>query len=147
MVAEGAAFVLQILAVRPRRVCGLANCGKLERCPSGLRSTLGKRVCVDAYRGFESHPLRQPFHIDAVPTVVPCRGDPGSGRLAAREPGQALTGAAMSVTVGVLRAPVFVLFSTGGLIVDVGASGCLRGVVVDFTFHLTACGAARARFR
>jgi len=45
--------------------------------------------------------------------VVPCRGDPGSGRLAAREPGQALTGAAMSVTVGVLRAPVFVLFFDG----------------------------------
>ena len=30
----------------------------LERCPSGLRSTLGKRVCVHAYRGFESRPLR-----------------------------------------------------------------------------------------
>ena len=29
-----------------------------ERCPSGLRSTLGKRVCVYAYRGFESLPLR-----------------------------------------------------------------------------------------
>src|SRR5438105_9467474 len=31
---------------------------KLERCPRGLRSTLGKRVCVKAHRGFESHPLR-----------------------------------------------------------------------------------------
>ena len=30
----------------------------LEGWPSGLRRTLGKRVCVDAYRGFESHPLR-----------------------------------------------------------------------------------------
>ncbi len=30
----------------------------MERCPSGLRSTLGKRVCVYAYRGFESLPLR-----------------------------------------------------------------------------------------
>src|SRR4029077_20849972 len=30
-----------------------------ERWPSGLRRTLGKRVYVKAYRGFESHPLRQ----------------------------------------------------------------------------------------
>ena len=30
----------------------------MERCPSGLRSTLGKRVYVKAYRGFESHSLR-----------------------------------------------------------------------------------------
>jgi hypothetical protein len=30
-----------------------------ERWPSGLRRTLGKRVCVKAYRGFESHSLRQ----------------------------------------------------------------------------------------
>ncbi len=29
----------------------------LEECPSGLRSTLGKRVYVNAYRGFESHLL------------------------------------------------------------------------------------------
>ena len=29
-----------------------------ERCPSGLRSTLGKRVNAKAFRGFESHPLR-----------------------------------------------------------------------------------------
>ncbi len=31
---------------------------RTERCPSGLRSTLGKRVCWRRYRGFESHPLR-----------------------------------------------------------------------------------------
>lgn len=31
----------------------------LEGCPRGLRSTLGKRVYVKAYRGFESHSLRQ----------------------------------------------------------------------------------------
>jgi hypothetical protein len=31
----------------------------VERWPSGLRRTLGKRVCVKAYRGFESHSLRQ----------------------------------------------------------------------------------------
>jgi hypothetical protein len=29
-----------------------------ERCPSGLRSTLGKRVCRQRYRGFESLSLR-----------------------------------------------------------------------------------------
>src|SRR5215831_10365472 len=29
-----------------------------ERCPSGLRSTLGKRVLGKLNRGFESHPLR-----------------------------------------------------------------------------------------
>jgi integrase len=31
----------------------------MERCPSGLRSTLGKRVYGQTYRGFESLPLRQ----------------------------------------------------------------------------------------
>src|SRR5207302_5651924 len=30
-----------------------------EGWPSGLRRTLGKRVYVKAYRGFESHSLRQ----------------------------------------------------------------------------------------
>src|SRR5690349_5671149 len=30
-----------------------------ERWPSGLRRTLGKRVCGKLYRGFESHSLRQ----------------------------------------------------------------------------------------
>src|SRR6266849_7316550 len=32
--------------------------GHLERWPSGLRRTLGKRVCGKPYRGFESHSLR-----------------------------------------------------------------------------------------
>ena len=32
-----------------------------ERCPSGLRSTLGKRVLGKLNRGFESHPLRHSF--------------------------------------------------------------------------------------
>ena len=32
---------------------------RTERCPSGLRSTLGKRVYMKVYRGFESHSLRQ----------------------------------------------------------------------------------------
>ena len=31
----------------------------LERCPSGLRSTLGKRVYSKGYRGFESLSLRR----------------------------------------------------------------------------------------
>ena len=34
----------------------------MERCPSGLRSTLGKRVYVYAYRGFESLPLRYMYY-------------------------------------------------------------------------------------
>src|ERR1700733_5622123 len=38
---------------------GTANFGATEGWPSGLRRTLGKRVCVKAYRGFESHSLRQ----------------------------------------------------------------------------------------
>jgi hypothetical protein len=32
--------------------------GHPERWPSGLRRTLGKRVCGKPYRGFESHSLR-----------------------------------------------------------------------------------------
>jgi hypothetical protein len=32
--------------------------GNVERWPSGLRRTLGKRVCGKLYRGFESHSLR-----------------------------------------------------------------------------------------
>src|SRR5262249_10172904 len=34
-----------------------------ERWPSGLRRTLGKRVYGKPYRGFESHSLRQRFHV------------------------------------------------------------------------------------
>src|ERR1700739_2151108 len=37
----------------------LMNQRPQEGWPSGLRRTLGKRVCVKAYRGFESHSLRQ----------------------------------------------------------------------------------------
>ena len=36
-----------------------AFCPSRERWPSGLRRTLGKRVYVNPYRGFESHSLRQ----------------------------------------------------------------------------------------
>src|SRR5215475_13985580 len=32
--------------------------GDPQRWPSGLRRTLGKRVCGKLYRGFESHSLR-----------------------------------------------------------------------------------------
>ncbi len=38
------------------------KCGKIgvvEVCPSGLRSTLGKRVCGQPYRRFESSRFRQ----------------------------------------------------------------------------------------
>ena len=38
---------------------GLPPAGTLERWPSGLRRTPGTRVYVKAYRGFESHSLRQ----------------------------------------------------------------------------------------
>ena len=53
----------EIWSERPRP--GLQNAadpakrGPPERWPSGLRRTLGKRVCGKPYRGFESHPLRQ----------------------------------------------------------------------------------------
>ena len=39
-----------------------------ERWPSGLRRTLGKRVCGKPYRGFESHSLRQPLNARDAPT-------------------------------------------------------------------------------
>ncbi len=32
--------------------------GNMERCQSGLLSTLGKRVNLNRFRGFESRPLR-----------------------------------------------------------------------------------------
>jgi hypothetical protein len=38
----------------------------VERCPSGLRSTLGKRVLGKLNRGFESHPLRHSFGISGL---------------------------------------------------------------------------------
>jgi hypothetical protein len=37
--------------------------GPPERWPSGLRRTLGKRVCGKPYRGFESHSLRHDSQI------------------------------------------------------------------------------------
>jgi hypothetical protein len=41
--------------------------GPPERWPSGLRRTLGKRVCGKPYRGFESHSLRQFIRGDYSP--------------------------------------------------------------------------------
>ena len=38
---------------------GAASFRRQEGWPSGLRRTLGKRVCVKAYRGFKSHSLRR----------------------------------------------------------------------------------------
>src|SRR2546423_2292079 len=43
--------------------------GSAERWPSGLRRTLGKRVCGKLYRGFESHSLRQQVS-DVTETIV-----------------------------------------------------------------------------
>ena len=40
--------------------CGICGDSTAERCPSGLRSTLGKRVLGKLNRGFKSHPLRHP---------------------------------------------------------------------------------------
>jgi hypothetical protein len=50
-----------------------------ERCPSGLRSTLGKRVLGKPNRGFESHPLRHTsfnlcFTSTLTPRVCDCSG-------------------------------------------------------------------------
>src|SRR6202050_749568 len=41
-----------------------------ERCPSGLRSTLGKRVLGKLNRGFESHPLRHSPCFSVIAVVV-----------------------------------------------------------------------------
>src|SRR2546423_9292725 len=44
--------------------------GSAEEWPSGLRRTLGKRVCGKPYRGFESHSLR---HLSVQPVAVSSR--------------------------------------------------------------------------
>jgi hypothetical protein len=51
--------------LRRRRFVRLLKLADAERCPSGLRSTLGKRVLGKLNRGFESHPLR---HSSEKPT-------------------------------------------------------------------------------
>ena len=44
--------------------------GAPERWPSGLRRTLGKRVCGKPYRGFESHSLRHLHDFVRQPTIL-----------------------------------------------------------------------------
>ena len=46
---------------RPRRVICYRVFSILERCPSGRRCTLGRRVCSREYRGFESPSLRTAY--------------------------------------------------------------------------------------
>src|SRR5437899_979523 len=55
-----------------------------EGWPSGLRRTLGKRVCGKPYRGFESHSLRQQV-IDITETI-PLTLQAESGRRADGKP-------------------------------------------------------------
>lgn len=48
----------------------------MEGCPSGLRSTLGKRVCGQLYHEFESRPFRQAIikimkNIKSLPHSIP----------------------------------------------------------------------------
>jgi hypothetical protein len=54
--------------------CYAERNASVERCPSGLRSTLGKRVLGKLNRGFESHPLRHPvipiFSLAFFPTEI-----------------------------------------------------------------------------
>src|SRR5229473_3960180 len=53
----------EISAITPALTCKSRHAPSREehpeRWPSGLRRTLGKRVCGKPYRGFESHSLRQ----------------------------------------------------------------------------------------
>ena len=55
-------MVVEISAVAAALTCKSRHApfkrGHPERWPSGLRRTLGKRVCGKLYRGFESHSLR-----------------------------------------------------------------------------------------
>jgi hypothetical protein len=52
----------------------LLNAHHAERCPSGLRSTLGKRVLGKLNRGFESHPLRHPTPRPRMAGHLKCQG-------------------------------------------------------------------------
>ena len=66
-----------------------------ERCLSGRRYALGKRVCRKRHRGFESPPLRH--HADNT-TIAPPPCGPGPMRWDEFEPGQAGNGAALRTT-------------------------------------------------
>jgi hypothetical protein len=59
-----------------------------ERCPSGRRSTLGKRVWGQLHRGFESRPLRQKRCDELDMELGPCASS-------SLEPCQARKGAAL----------------------------------------------------
>ena len=52
-----------------RRFCYARSSATVERCPSGLRSTLGKRVLGKLNRGFESHPLRHSVFCASVSII------------------------------------------------------------------------------
>ena len=54
----------------PRQFVSLSEF-RMERCPSGLRSTLGKRVLGKLNRGFESHPLRHSVRFSGLePSII-----------------------------------------------------------------------------
>ena len=55
--------------------------GPPERWPSGLRRTLGKRVCGKPYRGFESHSLRHAA-ISKIADLLKLKGFPDRRRYA-----------------------------------------------------------------
>src|SRR5467141_1674027 len=63
----------EISAITPALTCKTRHAPSREehpeRWPSGLRRTLGKRVCGKPYRGFESHSLRQQV-IDFTKRIV-----------------------------------------------------------------------------
>src|SRR5713226_6623923 len=63
----------EISAIAPALTCKTRHAPSREwhpeRWPSGLRRTLGKRVCGKPYRGFESHSLRQQV-IDIAEIIV-----------------------------------------------------------------------------
>ena len=80
--------VVEIIGPASAVPCKSPSCpfkrGHPERWPSGLRRTLGKRVCGKPYRGFESHSLR---HGNLSPSRTATRNamtacdDPGPNRL------------------------------------------------------------------
>src|SRR6266849_2686616 len=64
----------EISAITPALTCKTRHAPSREehpeRWPSGLRRTLGKRVCGKPYRGFESHSLR---HLSKRSAIEPSR--------------------------------------------------------------------------
>src|SRR5207247_1817328 len=70
----------EITAITPALTCKTRDAPSRqehpERWPSGLRRTLGKRVCGKPYRGFESHSLRQQVIERIGSTWRGCNSDP-----------------------------------------------------------------------